>query len=545
MCAQFFPDQFILPTDAWQWKLSWSKALPDDATVDNSAQLSSSAPEAQPTPSGQHPPSLAVRAFTPPDAWAGLSVHRVSLTGSLITADAIAAFKACLDPVTNSAALSMGGDTKQGGLVTSAPRAILLSMDSDAGALVLPAPLASAWAACVTALEQQTIPTFIAFDHVLNGVALELALACSHRLAGPHSSVRFSGWHREMVPGARSWQLARSAGAGSASWLFLTTGDAKIDQLVKWGAVERVVTVAAAEEITDAAILPMLEDVLRVGSRSSAAAVSAAERSSDAKSDGELESAMVTRRQMGNGSDTVSGAAMATAKAELAADGRLPADFSRHEHMQRMRELIDVQEALELRRRTAWLMLRLPQLEHESSTPLLQQHMSLIPDWIARGDLPMGGGETQHMGPLPALLSPLGESSRSLNAEALSVPTLRVLRQDGVVQITISRKSHANAYNSEMLSALERLVPTHRAHTLSARSTPHCMLVPSCHCRAYVHERVCVCVCAAGADAHGAARDVRRLSFRGPALLLLGRRPRARQQPARRGRPRLAVAAGL
>ena len=29
--AAFFPDQFILPTDAWQWKLSWSKALPENA----------------------------------------------------------------------------------------------------------------------------------------------------------------------------------------------------------------------------------------------------------------------------------------------------------------------------------------------------------------------------------------------------------------------------------------------------------------------------------------------------------------------------------
>ena len=160
-----------------------------------------------------------------------------------------------------------------------------------------------------------------------------------------------------------------------------------------------------------------------------------------------------------------------------------------------------------LRRRTgelgSRLLLRLPQLEQESSLPLIQQHITLLPPLDATGTGTgtgtVGAGADLGAGPSMGLdaayLTSVGMRHRGPNPEALSVPTLEVKRSGGVVQVTIDRASHANAYNSEMLSALERLVPTHRAHTLSARSTPHCMLVPSCHCRAYVHERMCVCVC--------------------------------------------------
>ena len=121
-------------------------------------------------------------------------------------------------------------------------------------------------------------------------------------------------------------------------------------------------------------------------------------------------------------------------------------------------ELTDEQEAIDTRARTAWLLLRLPQLEQETSVLLLQQHMSLIPELDgARAPSYAPLIETQHN---PAmLLSPYAENTRSLDVDALAVPSLRVTRQGGVVQITIARASHANAYNSEMLCALERLVP--------------------------------------------------------------------------------------
>ena len=59
------------------------------------------------------------------------------------------------------------------------------------------------------------------------------------------------------------------------------------------------------------------------------------------------------------------------------------------------------------------------------------------------------------------------EASRALSPEALGTPSLVVRRQGGIVKVTISRPSHANAYDAAMLCALEDLVPA-----LSAQVRP-------------------------------------------------------------------------
>jgi len=117
--------------------------------------------------------------------------------------------------------------------------------------------------------------------------------------------------------------------------------------------------------------------------------------------------------------------------------------------------MAELAEANELKRRTAWLLQRLPQLEQESSLQLVSQHMTLVPILTGRGLHALA----------PSALAPFETQSmvvatRGVDDLSLGVPTLEVSRQGGVVSVCISRASHANAYNSEMLSALERLVPT-------------------------------------------------------------------------------------
>ena len=150
-----------------------------------------------------------------------------------------------------------------------------------------------------------------------------------------------------------------------------------------------------------------------------------------------------------------------------------------------LREVISLSEARELRRRTAWLMQRLPQLEQESSNTLVSQHLTLVPlptdalgiNRLSTPEAPIF--ETQHNA---LALTPLGENSTRLDPDALTVPSLKIKRHGGIVQITISRASHANAYNSEMLNALERLIPMLTAQVqeeASHRRTPAATLTHS------------------------------------------------------------------
>ena len=140
-----------------------------------------------------------------------------------------------------------------------------------------------------------------------------------------------------------------------------------------------------------------------------------------------------------------------------------------------LREVISLSEARELRRRTAWLMQRLPQLEQESSNTLVSQHLTLVPlptdalgiNRLSTPEAPIF--ETQHNA---LALTPLGENSTRLDPDALTVPSLKIKRHGGIVQITISRASHANAYNSEMLNALERLIPMLTAQVQEEASHP-------------------------------------------------------------------------
>ena len=207
-----------------------------------------------------------------------------------------------------------------------------------------------------------------------------------------------------------------------------------------------------------------------------------------------------------------------------------------------LRREAEAAEAAEERRRVARLLLRLPQLEQESSLPLITTHVPARLVLAAASAAAPAPYTPSHPGP-PAVDALLG-------ADPLSVPSLRVRRQGGVVIVTINRASHANAYDGEMLAALETLIATltvqrgvqvradldgGRPMTLPPTHTPFPDESPNEPCRLANWPPDC-------RRCHWAGP---RLRLRRPAILLRRCRPRARRQPARRGRTELALAASL
>ena len=121
---------------------------------------------------------------------------------------------------------------------------MLLDLDEESGHLIrLDNTCASreAFTTALDALDALTaqVPTTALMRGELGALALELCLACKHRLAASAAvCVRLAGWQAKMVPGARVWQLGRSARIGSLMRVLLATPAADLESLVQWGVLE-------------------------------------------------------------------------------------------------------------------------------------------------------------------------------------------------------------------------------------------------------------------------------------------------------------------
>ena len=121
---------------------------------------------------------------------------------------------------------------------------VLLDLDEESGHLLrLDHTCASreAFTTALDALDALTaqVPTTALMRGELGALALELCLACKHRLAASAAvCVRLAGWQAKMVPGARVWQLGRSARIGSLMRVLLATPAADLESLVQWGVLE-------------------------------------------------------------------------------------------------------------------------------------------------------------------------------------------------------------------------------------------------------------------------------------------------------------------
>ena len=185
--AAFFPDQFILPTDAWQWKLSWSKALPENAPPSSPAG-------ARPRPSrevlGNQMPLVINRVETLPTGWDAapdLAPLCLELSGSIVTADAIASLQAhAMSAVKQFEKAATAG-------VFTGHRVMILAIKNDACSLQLPPELAREWAGCMLQLEASAVPVICAFDGLINGVGARAA-PCMLASRRHHRVMRLTYW---------------------------------------------------------------------------------------------------------------------------------------------------------------------------------------------------------------------------------------------------------------------------------------------------------------------------------------------------------------
>ena len=448
--AEFFPDQFIMPTETWQWKLSWSRAIAsEDAT---SMQPLAAAPAAMPVSAG----GAATVTSSVSDG-----VLTLALSGAVVT-DAV------IDAIGSLLRVDGGTDSKLAGLAEGmshgAPRLVAFEMASSSCSLVLAKgddSIAARWASLLERLQTSAYPTVAVLHGPLNVLGLELALACSHRIAATADiSLSMVGWHRTMVPGARAWQLARSAGLSNLMWLLLAETCASLEQLTAWGVIggpvlspeARAVHLSSLSKASSAALFlsqagspSMLASALARLEKPSAADEGTASAAADKGAEGETAAEATSGTMV---TSTVSGEAMSEAMMARAAQAMgLPANLGKTDSAvvgSWLREMAAMTEAAETRRRTQWLFMRLPQLEPESSLPLLQQHFATTSLTLAD--------------PAP---SPLTQLTARIDPEALAVPSLKVSRQGGIVQVTISRASHASTRPSMYLYMCMHMCTSH------------------------------------------------------------------------------------
>ena len=231
----------------------------------------------------------------------------------------------------------------------AAPRAIVLTLAPSQAPLMLPAELADQWAACLCAIEAAPLPTIFcaaplplngqeadgggeaamrqldAMSPQLNAISLELALACSARVAPPSASLSLVGWHQKhlsmMVPGPRVWQLARSCGVGHAARLLLCQSSANGSELLRWGLLDALITDDPTQ--TDDALASVVASVVASVAASTSSGATCAASAANAAVDSPHSSLSTTADDTDTTSDgragaaCVDGSAMAAVKAEL------------------------------------------------------------------------------------------------------------------------------------------------------------------------------------------------------------------------------------
>ena len=353
-----------------------------------------------------------------PSAAAGtrgcLVCTRLTLCGSVVTAEGLATLRSHL--------AHDASRTLQHAASAAAPRAFVIVLRAAGAALTLPAEHAEAWAECMSSVEAAPLPTIFSLEGegkgadaaaaavgegegsgALNAISLELALACVARAAPPSASLSLHGWHHKpagMVPGPRTWQLARSCGAGTLAWLLLGRGSMDASEMLHYGVLDSLDAspeglarlVANAVGCPSAARYP--HDNVGADADTTSAAASAASMSMVLAPAAQLRPASSAPSRSSNrgvAGACVDGSAVALARAGLgSASGVLAspehgASSAASAHatalrasQQLLREVISMGEALERTRSTRSLLMRLPQIEQDSSLPLVARHLALL-----------------------------------------------------------------------------------------------------------------------------------------------------------------------
>ena len=271
LLSSFLPDQFIMPTDSWVWRLNF--AAPNTANAAAAAATGTGAS----TPDGTSPmrvrrsagedhidPSAAT-ATAAAAATIGLKVEEregvlvATFAAARLASPTLVEFVAVMRAL--AAQLAHGA------------RALLLVLPGGADALRMPgsaAPeLRQLWASALEELEGLPFPSCALLGGgggggVVSEASLELALACRTRLAlrstaaasdqgdhgaaSPPLSFGLGGWRAAgaPLPSARLWQLVRSAGVGTMAHHLLGNAAGGSDELLRWGVLDGLV--ASQEE---------------------------------------------------------------------------------------------------------------------------------------------------------------------------------------------------------------------------------------------------------------------------------------------------------
>ena len=471
-----FPDQFIMPTETWQWKLGWSSLVADDAPP--SPKRDAHAPPLVPGPATV---SVAEKE----------GLRTITLGAGELGTEQIAQLSSLL-PAEPS--ISEGGAVLH--LLLTGP--LTLATGDAAAAL-------RAYAELTSCLETLPLPTLATVTGAVSAVALDLALACGRRLGTADTSVTLSGWQDKMVPGARVWQLARSAGVGRLAWLLLAPSSADASELIGWGALDATVADADAagefaQGIADSLPLSAAGSALSSANGTPFPSTPALGDADDLSAKG---GALALPRPPSSSALALPRFAIGASEG---ANGPPPGVSSLSARRKWLEHWVSETQSQDWLQRTGWLLSRLPQLEPASSLPLLKQH---LPD-------------------MPAATTDKGLAE---------LATLHVDRRDRVVIVTIDRPARANAYDASILNTLEQLgAPRGRptARAAAARSPvasatsrsppPRPSLLPPHPTRPppppLTHTHTQPGRARRSAGARGRARDRRHLLLLRPSLLL-------------------------
>jgi len=354
--ASFFPDQFIMPTEAWQWKISWSPA-----------------PRLTSCPSTPEGPKVTF-ATTEKE-----SLRTVRLEGRVLTMDTIHQFLDLLPDAVEKAML----------LCIILPGELWVPTDKDSVEL---------FGRLIESIEGMPVQAVTHFQGTISAAGMEIGLASGHRIASPGVEFALTSFQEGTVPGARVWSLARSIGCGRFSKLMLCPSTLSAKEL------ETIGCATFMDEMQASLFIQALVDELP------------STRSSNDITPDSTEVNGVTPYSVKSRSLSINVANACSAT-------------TLGEHARSLRELAKLTEVRDTRQRSSWLLNRLPQLEPASGIPLMKLNLPAIP------------------------IQPPPRSSDDIT-------TLKVQREGSIATVTINRPARANAYDSAMLSILEKLVST-------------------------------------------------------------------------------------
>ena len=256
LLSSFLPDQFIMPTDSWVWRLNFSAPNGAAAITGNAAGTGNGTGTGTSTPDAASPMRLRRSTGEEIEQGAAVGLKVEEKEGVLVATFAAArlASPALVEFVAVMRAL--------GAQLAHGARALLLVMPGGADALRMPrrAPpeLRQLWASALDELDSLPFPSCALLGGgALSEASLELALACRTRLAlstaagsagddqdgTPPLSFGLGGWRASdaPLPSARLWQLVRSAGVGTMAHHLMGSVAGGCDELMRWGVLNGIV----------------------------------------------------------------------------------------------------------------------------------------------------------------------------------------------------------------------------------------------------------------------------------------------------------------